>query len=101
MDTGSLNERPVALSRCVVECQGEPRLVGDQGLDYLADQASGDVLGLLTGGRDRRVARSELGAQASGADPTCDSPLPSGQHRPEEQPGQPGGGSAVEECGEV
>ena len=70
MDTGSLDERPVALSRRVVDCQGEPPEVGDQRLDYLADQAGGDVLGLLAGGRDRRVAGSELGAQASGADPT-------------------------------
>jgi hypothetical protein len=75
--------------------------VGDQGPDYLADQAGGDILGLLAGGRDRRVAGLELGAQASGADPTCNSPPPAGQDRPEEQPGQPGGGSAVEECSEA
>ena len=38
MDAGSLDERPVPLRRRVVERQGEPRPVGDQGLDYLADQ---------------------------------------------------------------
>ncbi len=61
----------------------------------------GDVLCLLAGGRDRRVAGSELGAQASGSNPTCDSRPPAGRDRPMEQPVQPGGGSAVEECGEA
>jgi hypothetical protein len=101
MDAGSLDERPVALSRRVVDCQGELRLVGDQGLDDLTDQAGGDVLGLLAGRRDRRVARSELDAQASGTNPTCHGPPPAGQDRPEEQPGQPGGGSTVEICSET
>ena len=64
MNASSLDERPVALSR---RGRWIPRvslawLRSDQGLDHLAEQASGDVLGLLTGGRDRRV----LGADTVG-----------------------------------
>ena len=56
MDAGPLDVGPVPLRRRVVEGQGEPRLVGDQGLDHLVDQAGGDVVGLLAGGGDGRVA---------------------------------------------
>ena len=56
MNAGLLDERPVALCRCVVECQGDSRLAGRLGLDHLADQTSGDLVGLLAGGRDCRVA---------------------------------------------
>src|SRR5271157_3688799 len=96
MDAGSLDVGPITLSRRVVERQGEPRLVGNQGLDHLVDQPSGYVVCLLAGCRDRRVAGLELAAQASGTDPTRDGPPATGQNRAEEQPHQPGGGSAIE-----
>ena len=56
----------------------------------------GDVVGLLAGGRDGRVAGLVPAAEAGGADPAGDGPAAAGQDRAEEQPGQPGGGAAVE-----
>jgi hypothetical protein len=69
MNAGPLDERPVALCRCVVECQGDRRLVGDLGFDYLADRTSGDLVGLLAGGRDPRVAALVLLAKGAAALP--------------------------------
>src|SRR5262249_29725991 len=88
MDSRSVDERPIALSRRVVDRQGESRLIDDQGPDHLADQLGGDLLGLLAGGRDCRVAGVELIAQSSGTYPTGDGPPPTGQNRAEKQPGQ-------------
>ena len=42
-----------------------------------------------------------MGAQTSGADPTCDSSPAAGQDRPDKQPGQPGRRTAIEDCGEA
>ena len=45
-----------SVGRRVVDRQGEPFLIGDEGADHLADQPGGDVPGLLAGGGDGHVA---------------------------------------------
>ena len=101
MDAGPLHVGPVTLGRRVVDRQGDPRQVGDQGLDHLEEQSGGDAAGLLAGCGDGDVAALKLAAQAGGANPTGHRPAAAGQEGAEEQPRQSGGGSEIQAVGEV
>ena len=87
---------PYRWRRRVVQRQGDPLLVGDQRLDRIVEQPGRDVVGLLAGRGDGRVARLVFSAQPDGADPSGDGPSAAGQDGAEEEPGQPGGGPGVE-----
>ena len=70
MDAGPLDVRPVPLRRRVVQGEGQPRWPATSGLTTSSDEAGGDVVGLLAGRGDGRVAGLELVAEPGGPDPS-------------------------------
>ncbi len=100
VDAGPLDVRPVPLRRGVVEGEGQPRGPREQRPDHFDQQASGDAVGPLAGGRDGDVAGRILVAELGRPDPGGDGPASPGQDGAEEQQGEPGGRPAVEGGGE-
>jgi hypothetical protein len=52
VDAGPLHVRPVARGGGVVQGEGQPIGLGDQGLDRLQREPGGNAVGLLARGRD-------------------------------------------------
>ena len=100
MDAGSLDLGPVSLCGGVVQGERKPLGAGDDRLECLQGQESGDVVGILAGRGDGGIALAELAAELRGVNPGGDGAATSGQDGPEEQQGEPGGGAAVEGPGE-
>src|SRR5262249_62039009 len=74
VDAGPLDLGTVPLGRRVVEGEQKPSSPGQQRLQYVVGQASGQEVGPPPGGGDGGVRRAELLRDAGGPDPTCNRP---------------------------